>query len=83
MGNMFRRNVERMYVERLTALVDAKANGEGKMLSEADRSDVHLIARQHAAEIRKQIRAIHAKDDIDRLHLKEMSKQIDQLLKNK
>ena len=83
MGNMFRRNVERMYVERLSALIQTKANAEGKMLSEADRSDVHLIARLHAAEIRKQIRAIHAKDDIDKLHLKEMAKQIDQLLKNK
>ncbi|WP_442589302.1 zinc-dependent metalloprotease [Pedobacter sp. AW31-3R] len=81
--NMYRRNVERVYIERLAALINTKSIIDAKIVTEADRSDVHLYARQHALWLRKHLGGLKAKDAIDKTHVKEMKSQLDQIIKYK
>lgn len=82
-ANFYRRNVERMYIERLGALINTKSILDSKPVAEGDRTDVHLIARQHALSLRKKVRSLHAKSDIDKMHLKEMENTLGQIIKYK
>jgi hypothetical protein len=81
--NMYRRSEQRFYVELLAGLINTKRIVDGKAATEVELTDVHLIARQHLQELRKSVKQLKASDSIDKLHLKEMNKQIELILKDK
>lgn len=79
--DVYRRNLQRMYVERLAMAVNAAKIKEGKMLSNTDRSDAHLYARLQLADIRRELAAKPAQGALNQAHVQDLLKQIDRVLK--
>lgn len=78
---VYRRNVQRMYVERIGMILKTKGMAEGKMLTNAERSEARLYVLLHLRQLRTEIAARSAVSVIERAHKEDVLKAIDLLLK--
>lgn len=80
--NTYLRSLQRSYIEKLGMLINPKDVADGKMMSNAQRSDVRLEAIAHIKAIRKKVEAlIPLTSGIDQLHLNDITIDIDKILK--
>lgn len=80
--NTYLRSLQRSYLEKVGMLINPKDVADGKMMSNAQRSDVRLEAIAHIKAIRKKIEElIPLTSGIDQLHLNDLRTEIDKILK--
>lgn len=80
--NTYLRSLQRSYLEKVGMLINPKDVADGKMMSNAQRSDVRLEAIAHIKAIRKKIEElIPLTSGIDQLHLNDLRIEIDKILK--
>lgn len=80
--NTYLRSLQRSYLEKVGMLINPKDVADGKMMSNAQRSDVRLEAIAHIKAIRKKIEElIPLTSGIDQLHLTDLRTEIDKILK--
>ncbi|RXK83133.1 zinc-dependent metalloprotease [Filimonas effusa] len=80
---IYRRNIQRMYVERIGMILKTKNMAEGKMLTNAERSEARLYVLLHLKQLRTEIAASTPATAIERAHKEDLLKNIDLLLKPK
>ncbi|MCX3265023.1 zinc-dependent metalloprotease [Pedobacter agri] len=80
--NTYLRSLQRSYIEKLGMLINPKDVADGKMMSNAQRSDVRLEAIAHIKAIRKKVEELAPlTSGIDQLHLQDITIDIDKILK--
>ncbi|AZI26811.1 DUF5117 domain-containing protein [Pedobacter sp. G11] len=80
--NTYLRSLQRSYIEKLGMLINPKDVADGKMMSNAQRSDVRLEAIAHIKAIRKKVEELTSlTSGIDQLHLQDITIDIDKILK--
>ncbi|RZJ91700.1 MAG: DUF5117 domain-containing protein [Chryseobacterium sp.] len=80
--NTYLRSLQRSYIEKLGMLINPKDVADGKMMSNAQRSDVRLEAIAHIKAIRKKVEELTPlTSGIDQLHLQDITIDIDKILK--
>ncbi|GGE38964.1 uncharacterized protein DUF5118 [Pedobacter psychrotolerans] len=76
------RSLQRAYIEKVAMLINPKEMADGKAMNSAQRSDVRLEAIAHIKNIRKKIEILLPQTSgIDHLHLTDISKEIEKILK--
>ncbi|WP_255431043.1 zinc-dependent metalloprotease [Pedobacter sp. N36a] len=76
----YRRSLQRSYLEKLNSLINPKDVAEGKMMSNAQRSDVRIAAIAHAKHLRTTIAAMPASGALNQEHQIDMLSEIDKII---
>lgn len=79
--DIYRRNLQRMYVEKLAMGIHGASIREGKLLSNMERSDAHLYARMQLEQIQRELKATVPAGTLNQAHVKDLLQQIDKILK--
>ncbi|WP_200975125.1 zinc-dependent metalloprotease [Echinicola sp. 20G] len=79
--DVYRRSLQRAYVEKMENLLTADASGRGKTIN-ASQSDIRPIARGELKTLQKQIKSAipRTSDKISKLHLEDLLVRIDLIL---
>lgn len=76
----YRRALQRAYIEKLNILINPKDIADGKMMSNAQRSDVRLSAIAHIKGLRTTISAMPAVGMLNLEHKADMQTEIDKII---
>ncbi|MBE9598627.1 zinc-dependent metalloprotease [Pedobacter sp. MC2016-24] len=76
----YRRSMQRGYVEKLNNLINPKDMADGKMMSNAQRSDVRIAAILHAKHLRTTIATMSVNGDLNLEHQADMLSEIDKII---
>ena len=76
----YRRALQRAYVEKLNILINPKDMADGKMMSNAQRSDVRLAAIAHIKHLRTTISAMPVVGALNLEHKADLQTEIDKVL---
>lgn len=76
----YRRALQRAYVEKLNILINPKDIKDGKMMSNAQRSDIRLSAIAHIKRLRAVISAMPAVGELNLEHKTDMQGEIDKII---
>ena len=76
----YRRALQRAYIEKLNILINPKDIMDGKMMSNAQRSDVRLSAIAHIRQLRTTISAMPATGGLNLEHKADVQTEIDKIL---
>lgn len=76
----YRRSMQRGYVEKLNNLINPKDMADGKMMSNAQRSDVRIAAILHAKHLRITIATMPVNGDLNLEHQADMLSEIDKII---
>ena len=76
----YRRSMQRGYVEKLNNLINPKDMADGKMMSNAQRSDVRIAAILHAKHLRTTIATMPVNGDLNLEHQADMLSEIDKII---
>lgn len=76
----YRRSLQRAYLEKLNNLINPKEVTDGKMMSNAQRSDVRIAAIVHAKHLRKSISDMPAIGELNLEHKADMLSEIDKII---
>ncbi|MEJ2884097.1 zinc-dependent metalloprotease [Pedobacter sp. GR22-6] len=76
----YRRAFQRAYVEKLNILINPKDVSDGKMMSNAQRSDVRLAAIAHIKRLRITISAMPVVGELNLEHKADLETEIDKIL---
>ncbi|QHS60016.1 zinc-dependent metalloprotease [Chitinophaga agri] len=79
--DIYYRNLQRMYVEKLIMAVNTAKPKEGRLLSNVERSDAHLYAITHLQQLKAELMLSNAPGAINQAHKAVMIKTIDKALK--
>lgn len=74
------RNTQRMYLERVAMIMRPKSLEEGKMLTNAERSDARLYVQAHLEQLKQEIMLQPVSGTIAVLHKKDILAQINKIL---
>jgi len=81
-SDVFRRSLQRSYLEKLNMLINPKDIADGKSMTTAQRSDVRLEAITHLNDIKETIKLLVPQTSgINQLHLKDMLLEIEKITK--
>ncbi|MNI60437.1 hypothetical protein D3C73_1156520 [compost metagenome] len=81
-SDVFRRSLQRSYLEKLNMLINPKDIADGKAMTTAQRSDVRLEAITHLNDIKETIKLLVPQTSgINQLHLKDMLLEIEKITK--
>jgi hypothetical protein len=80
MDDVYVRNMQRMYIERIAMILKPKAIEEGKMLTNAERSDARLYARKQLEQLRGEIGLMPAVGSLQVAHKQDLLAQIRKVL---
>jgi hypothetical protein len=76
------RSMQRSYLEKVGMLINPKDVADGKAMNNAQRSDVRLEAIVHLKAIREKTKVLVAQSSgINKLHLEDITEQINKILK--
>ncbi|SIT34225.1 protein of unknown function [Filimonas lacunae] len=78
----YQRNIQRIYIERLAMILKPKSIEEGKMLTNAERSDARIYAKMHLVQLKNELTTMPAASAIQAEHKKELITQINKILTN-
>ncbi|RAJ08707.1 uncharacterized protein DUF5118 [Chitinophaga skermanii] len=78
----YRRNIQKMYLERIAMIYKPVSIDAGKMLTNAERSDARIYVQEHLLALKRQIQASPAANALNQLHNAAMIKEIDRILKS-
>ncbi|KQM72652.1 zinc-dependent metalloprotease [Pedobacter sp. Leaf216] len=81
-SDVYRRSLERSYIEKLNTLINPKDIADGKAMTTAQRSDVRLEAIVHLNDVKETIKLLMPQTTgINLLHLKDMLLEIEKINK--
>lgn len=78
--DVYLRNAQRAYVDRLVMILRPKALEEGKMPTNAERSDARLYVRMHLQQLKSELAQMTAVGSFETLHKQDLLTQIDKAL---
>ncbi|SFW23632.1 zinc-dependent metalloprotease [Chitinophaga sancti] len=78
--DVYLRNTQRMYIERIAMILKPKSMEEGKMLTNAERSDGRLYVRMHLEHLKQEIMAMPAVNSLQISHKQDLLLQIKKVL---
>jgi len=80
LDDIYLRNTQRMYIERIAMILKTKGMEEGKMLTNAERSDGRLFVKMHLEKLRVEIMAMPATNSLQISHKQDLLLQIKKVL---
>lgn len=78
--DVYLRNAQRAYVDRLVMILRPKSLEEGKMPGNAERSDARLYVRLHLQQLRTEVVQMAAAGSLEAAHKQDLLTQIDKAL---
>lgn len=80
LDDIYLRNTQRMYIERIAMILKTKGMEEGKMLTNAERSDGRLFVKMHLEKLKVEIMAMPATNSLQISHKQDLLLQIKKVL---
>ncbi|GGH64293.1 hypothetical protein HNQ91_002336 [Filimonas zeae] len=78
--DVYLRNAQRAYVDRLVMILKPKSLEEGKMPTNAERSDARLYVRMHLTQLKGEVLQMSGTSSLEVLHKQDLIQQIDKAL---
>ncbi|WGK65424.1 zinc-dependent metalloprotease [Croceiramulus getboli] len=80
--DMYRRNLQRAFVDRLAYLMNEDQDDEGRVLTEIDvsQSDVRAIARAQLKSLKRDLERANMRDRMSRIHVDDLMERIEMIL---